>query len=312
MALQPLFPSLLLTNGAEDRNMCSLNSTLQLMRHIPEFLEKLKEWDNVTPLLTSLNYILSKCGTNRVISASPLREHLAKSTGRPLNDGNQYDTVELLGYLLDKCPNDLFNFSTSSDFRFNINGHPSPCPVCQQVQRPVSESDRILKISLPQSSSTLGMLLEKHFSVRHQSDGRRCPSCMAQGIEGERMAYMERLKLIQPPEYLLVQLLRMDFAGGKTVKNAYPVEIPDEVKVDEAMFKVIGTITHMGTAQQGHNRAYLKEGSRWFLCEDSKVCVIKTPIDSASEQNYCILLKKCGNEGAKQQQPQVESKRMVG
>ena len=72
------------------------------------------------------------------------------------------------------------------------------------------------------------------------------------------------------------------------------VDISDVVKVDKQEYSVIGTISHIGNdATEGHNRAYLKQGRRWFLCEDSKLPKEKCPIDTESEQNYCFLLRKC-------------------
>merc|ERR1712203_1213363 len=92
--------------------------------------------------------------------------------------------------------------------------------------------------------------------------------------------------------YILIQILRTTFVNGKAVKNTSPVEIPEKVTVDKTEYEVIGTITHMGTADAGHNRAYLKKGSRWYLCEDFKNPVERVPKDSAFEQNYCLLLKQ--------------------
>ena len=100
--------------------MCSLNSIIQLLRHIPEFQNEIKSWGTVTPLLTALNQIFSRVGTGKIISASILREHLAHETGRPINNGNQWDTVELLGYLLDHCPSNLFDLETTVEYRFLI------------------------------------------------------------------------------------------------------------------------------------------------------------------------------------------------
>ena len=69
---------------------------------------------------------------------------------------------------------------------------------------------------------------------------------------------MEKFSLSSYPQYLLVQILRMGFIEGKTVKNDSAVVIPDEVTVDKSIYEVIGVITHMGSAEAGHNRAYLK------------------------------------------------------
>ena len=120
MALQQMFPPLLLTNGGHDKNMCSLNSNLQLLRRVPEFVALVKHSQNDNPLLNSLSSIFSKCGTSQIISASLLRQHLARVTGEPLASGIQHDTVEMLNYLLDHldCPaaTNLFYFDTSFQY----------------------------------------------------------------------------------------------------------------------------------------------------------------------------------------------------
>ena len=294
MALQQMFPPLLLTNGGHDKNMCSLNSNLQLLRRVPEFVALVKHSQNDNPLINSLSSIFSKCGTSQIISASLLRQHLARVTGEPLASGIQHDTVEMLNYLLDHldCPaaTNLFYFDTSFQYRFNIDDHASPCPICKQLPKPVEGTDKFLKLPLPLSSTsiTLDKLLKTHFSIQHQSEGRSCAACPA----SPKLPYIEKLRISKYPQYILIQILRTTFVNGKAVKNTSPVEIPEKVTVDKTEYEVIGTITHMGTADAGHNRAYLKKGSRWYLCEDFKNPVERVPKDSAFEQNYCLLLKQ--------------------
>ena len=294
MALQQMFPPLLLTNGGHDKNMCSLNSNLQLLRRVPEFVALVKHSQNDNPLLNSLSSIFSKCGTSQIISASLLRQHLARVTGEPLASGIQHDTVEMLNYLLDHldCPaaTNLFYFDTSFQYRFNIDDHASPCPICKQLPKPVEGTDKFLKLPLPLSSTsiTLDKLLKTHFSIQHQSEGRSCAACPA----SPKLPYIEKLRISKYPQYILIQILRTTFVNGKAVKNTSPVEIPEKVTVDKTVYEIIGTITHMGTADAGHNRAYLKKGSKWYLCEDFKNPIERVPKDSAFEQNYCLLLKK--------------------
>ena len=106
---------------------------------------------------------------------------------------------------------------------------------------------------------------------------------------------MERLNIVKYPEYVIIQILRMDFTGGKTVKNPTAIDIsrPDNIFIDKRQYSIIGTISHMGTPDAGHNRAYLRKGSYWFLCEDSKLPACQIPSDTPFEQSYCILLKRC-------------------
>ena len=45
---------LLLKNGGQDKNMCSLNSILQLLQNIPEFLMELQGWSNTSAIINEL------------------------------------------------------------------------------------------------------------------------------------------------------------------------------------------------------------------------------------------------------------------
>ena len=216
MSLQK-FSSLLLKNGGKERNMCCLNSILQLLRHIPEFLIELEHWEKASPLLHELNIIPSCCGSSQPSSASRLRQLLAEATGRRLNSGNQHDTVELLGYLLNHCPSELFHFETISEYRFNVNGQPSSCPICHGIPDSIPGSDSLLRLALPQtwsntkSALTLQTLLDRHFRVLLQPE-RSCSTCKT------KFPFMEKLKLSKKPEYLIIQLLRMEFANNQTKK----------------------------------------------------------------------------------------------
>ena len=98
--------------------------------------------------------------------------------------------------------------------------------------------------------------------------------------------------MLRHPSYILVQLLRMNFQDGTTIKNPAPVTLTKEVIVDEISYQVIGTISHIGTAFAGHNRAFLKQAEKWFMRKDSRYPFKKNPVDPVTEQNYCLLLKK--------------------
>ena len=95
------FQSLLLKNGGSDRNMCSLNSPIQLLKHIPEFVETIHSLESKSAIFSVFSSILLNCGTDFPVSASLLRQLLANAVAKPLDSGAQHDTVELLSYLLD-------------------------------------------------------------------------------------------------------------------------------------------------------------------------------------------------------------------
>ena len=206
-----MFPPLLLKNGGIEKNMCSLNSNIQLLRHIPEFCSDLPNWTAASPLLKSLEKILSKCGTSELVSALPLRRLLAEVTGKPLNTGAQNDTIELLGYLLDHCPSQLFQFKTKQEHRFQINNSASPCPTCKSNPPPVLGSDKILKVTMAKSTHPISLsdMLKKCFSPLIQQDGRKCSFCLENKGDCPNLSYMEKLSLLEYPPYLVVQILRI-------------------------------------------------------------------------------------------------------
>ena len=273
--------------------MCSLNSIVQLLRHIPEFVNQLNNWNHISDITNSLIYIFSQQGSESPVSAIRLRQHLANTTGNDLNSGEQQDTIELLGFLLEHCPNNLFVFEAVSEYRFKVNGQPSPCPDCHQYPPSVSTPDTFLRLAIPGSWDrklpplTLQTVLNRHFRVSEQGI-RNCPftDCAAS------LPVMERFHITKHPEYLFIQLVRMQFVGNTTVKNTIAVQLPDTVTIDKEGYEVVGTVTHLGLPAAGHNRAYKKIGSSWYLFEDAKPIRQKEPIDCVNEQNYCILLKR--------------------
>ena len=157
--------------------MCSLNSVVQLLRHVPNFVQDLPNWQEGSELMSALSSVISNCGSPLPCSALTLRENLARSTNRDFNSGAQHDTVELLGYLLDHCPSELFYFDTSVAYQYYLNGRYAKCPTCRTVPKKVPSTQKILRLAVPNSASSLNDLLTRHFSIHLQSDGRSCGVC---------------------------------------------------------------------------------------------------------------------------------------
>ena len=202
--------------------MCSLNSIVQLLRHIPEFVNQLNNWNHISDVTNSLIFILSKQGSQSPVSALRLRQDLANIHGSSLNSGEQQDPVELLGFLLEHehkhCPNSLFVFETGPEQRFKVNGQPSPCPECQQFPPLRSTPDTFLRLDLLNSWNhqtsplTLQHVLNWHFRVVEPGN-RDCYFCDAS------LPVMERQRITKHPEYFLIQLLRTQIVQDTHVKN---------------------------------------------------------------------------------------------
>ena len=251
---------ILLCNGGVNKNMCSLNSVLQLLGNIQEFCAQVQEWKNTSLLINELIDILCKRDKAAPRSALELRRLLALAANTPLNSGIQQDTVELFGFLLDHVPNGLFCFRLSYEY--------TACPSCKTKPVQTSSPQKFLRVVLPgHGSFQLEDLLKRQFSFQHQIELRQCIQCLSSNPQSPRYEFMEKCKITEYPEYLLIQLLRNTFEGGKTVKNSSPVHFPgtEHVLVDNCPYQIIGTISHIGTAEAGHNRAYIRRKKSMVL-----------------------------------------------
>ena len=144
-----LIVPLLLKNGGEDKNLCSLNSIIQLLHSIPIIHNQLLELGDASALIQELRKVISNAGSPVPISALELRRFLALASNSPLNTGAQHDTVELFTHLLDHIPSGLFNFNEQIEYRFKVNDQPSGCPTCGRFPSQVSVSQKFLKLSFP-------------------------------------------------------------------------------------------------------------------------------------------------------------------
>ena len=274
--------------------MCFLNSIVQILRQVPEYLNELETLRITSQALNSLHMLYQNCGSNNPVSAMPFRQQLANATRKNINSGGQHDVMEILGFILNLRPTNIFRFHYRYECRFIVNNQAACCPICKTNPMPPPDDDIVLKLPLPKSWNnqssplTLQNLLNRHFQIRQQSEERQCSTSQCP----TRLPYKEKLCITNYPKYLIVQLLRMDCVNDVTVKNSIQVHIPDSVVVDKMKYEIIGSVTHQGTANAGHNRAFLKQGPTWFLFEDSFPSVPKKPVESEREQNYCLLLRK--------------------
>ena len=112
--------------------------------------------------------------------------------------------------------------------------------------------------------------MKRHFSATTQADGRKCSNCLLSDPYVPQMPSFEKTSLSTFPPFMFIQILRMGYSNGKTIKRGSFVSLPSELIIDKQKYELIGTISHMGTADAGHNRAYLRHGTNWYLCEDEQ------------------------------------------
>ena len=157
--------------------MCFLNGIIQILRHVPEYLNELQALRGRSPVHNSLLMLYQKCGSNSPVSALSFREKLATATGTNINSGEQQDIFEALGFVLNLGPTHLFHFQYLTEYRFSVNNEISCCPICKTNPKPLASPPNIfLRLPLPKSwnnpsspptTDTFKPVYKKKGSVQH-------------------------------------------------------------------------------------------------------------------------------------------------
>ena len=179
------FSALLLQNDIRgpDKNLCFVNSTLQILRVVPEFRQRL--FGNHFQVL--LKNILEKEGTGYSVSASPVRRLLGKSILQYASNAQQ-DAAEFLQHLfveVDVSCRKLFELKFRKDSKFFHGTALGPCPFCQRF--PNSKIDKLDIVVLSnvvetQRRVSLSCLLDDYFVAPSlETEGQRCSHCCPHG-----------------------------------------------------------------------------------------------------------------------------------
>ena len=115
----------------------------------------------------------------------------------------------------------------------------------------------------------------------------------------------QKVEIKQTGDYLIIQLLRMDFNEDtyepEKLKNKinfeenFKVETNKGVKKEEN-FKLVGIICHEGEPGGGHYFSYNKIGNKWYLFNDRSVSEVSgnniLNVDDIQSNNYILFYKK--------------------
>ena len=125
---------------------------------------------------------------------------------------------------------------------------------------------------------TVNLSIQQFFRTS-SLDGENQRFCAACG--GNQDATSE-VKLVKPPQVLIVQLQRFTQVGvGNFIKNSMKVSCDSDISLVEKIaephtrhsYRLISAIDHSGTYSNGHYTCFVldKASNQWFWCNDSIV-----------------------------------------
>ncbi len=295
-----------------DGNSCYVNSSLQQLFSVPNFMQALskrQEGHELTASLFQLYENLLQNGNSRCASAKPVKRVVDKLTNR-FHGYQQRDAHEFLGEVMDQIHEELSKDSESKSkqdptddfFRWNVQ----VCLQCKSCgySRSKEEMYRYLSIDIGQDvKPAVDSCLAKFFAPEDREVN--CEKCQEGKIATQTM------KILSVPKVILLHLKRFMVvekpgAAEETTelvikKNKVPVELTTTLSVDKLCnqssdkvplddYRLKSIVHHIGnTANSGHYTTDAlrpdpeEKVDRWVSFDDGVVAennldkIVKTP-----------------------------------
>ena len=238
------------TNLVSEKNLCFVNTALQLLNCVPRMntFFKMREYrlpnEQTKQMRVSeeVTRLFNTAG-NFTSSAAELRRLVATKSGRHyLKDGSQQDAIEFLVTLLQEVENEisLLNWEAKTviqefwgiekvekKFLSNTDGI---CRKCKSRPREEVEKIQVLSLDIPDTSrvTTLRGVLENYFSENSDEAKMKCnccthkTNCPETGVCKPK-GFVSRNMLVKSPDILLVQINRCsNLSGNKITTTVWP------------------------------------------------------------------------------------------
>ena len=314
-----MFPLRLVNNtGYEsEKNLCFVNTALQLLYSIAEFRNIFKNQvfnTNVNisfPICNELSRIFRTEG-NFPTSAAELRRLVGLFSGvEEISDGAQKDISHFLRLLLQTLEIELSEqspdiFAIINKFwgkekttRKFLNTADGACGICHNLPRIEEENFCILKLNIMQhvNQIMLTSLIENYYSESLETIDMKCSACCPHsshcpqlGSCRLRKAVNQRV-LARSPSFLIVQLLR--FQNYSNLKLKTKVVSENEITLPNLQkYELISIGDHLGPEiQNGHYVASIKQGNIWYRCNDQDIYNFESN-NINTEHNYIFVYRK--------------------
>ena len=300
-----------------DKNLCFVNTALQLLNSIQEFREFFKNQEyknNVNgsfPICEELSNIFrtdGKCST----SAAEVRRLVGLFSGvEDISDGQQKDISHFLRLLLQTLEIELSgqpeeNFALINKFwgkekaiRKFVHTPDGSCDKCHNFPRIEEENFSVLQLNIMQHVSEIQLtdLIGQYYSESMETIDMKCSSCCPHRsncpLSGNcklKKAVNQRI-LVRSPSFLIVQLLR--FQNFSNFKIPTKVVSKNEITLPNLQkYELISIGDHLGPViQNGHYVASLKYGNNWYRCNDEENYSFDSSMIN-TEHNYIFVYRK--------------------
>ncbi|CAD8140325.1 unnamed protein product [Paramecium octaurelia] len=298
------------------RYYCYLNSALQVLLSIDSLSEGIlaiqpKQGQKYLAAYQELLRTIKRSGSFSAIAAQSIWENCSGK----FQFNQQQDSHEFLLFFLGKIQEELvgkyknkqeFNSAEQawSDYtskNYDIvdtifAGQSTSQSFCKSCNQVCEGYDPIWDLSLPISKSYTGVdlmdCLKSYYREEVINDTWKCDKCKKANKSVKR-----RMFISQTPKYLIIQFKRFTtFPTSQKINDS--ISYPEKLDIQEfcskglqTKYKLKALITHMGSINGGHYKAYAERYDNWYLFDDETVSKINGK-QLSDRSAYVLLYQK--------------------
>ena len=311
------------TGLASERNICYVNSMLQLLKSVNEFEDLFTtgryrvDKKSKLPVSDEISRIFKFSG-NSPTSASALRSLVARLSGKHyLADGSHQDCLEFLETLLEELLKELEKSSPDAVKILNmfwgkeiqskifLETNDGSCMKCGQLPLRREEKFFIKKLYVKELQGIMSLqnLIEINQVEEENNVQMKCSNC----TEDKMKEALDKNVISVSPEFLLVTLMRFPHYRHIKVKTLVSAEkiltLPNKDK-----FILTAICDHHGEfISSGHYTTTVRQGDQWFKCDDQNINLIRSE-NMVHKSNYIYLYKKIGKHIPQSEADQTKEK----
>ena len=308
-------------------NTCYLNSTLQIMSHIPElnnYLNKYnpEKYNNIIDKHLVIEWIeLYNLMWSKDCIISPKRflfflRELSLKKNALFSGNDQNDAVEYFYFVIDCFHNSLNNTDnlklTKTKYKnineaislyektnssiihtlfssFIINNYINEETHAEEFNK--IETNFTIELIIPNINENISIEQCIEYTFKTES----MPDLWLDDKTNTRKKLKKNTKICYLPQILVLHLKRWDYTLRKNNKlityqsniDMFPFTMYNNA--ESCNYELFGIINHQGSVMGGHYYAYIKNNNQWLMFNDMNVSKVSNIMSS---DNYCFFYRK--------------------
>jgi ubiquitin carboxyl-terminal hydrolase 8 len=308
-------------------NTCYLNSTLQIISHIPElnnYLNKYNpdKYNNIIDKHLVIEWIeLHNLMWSKDCVISPKRflfflRELSLKKNALFSGNDQNDAVEYFYFVIDCFHNSLNNTDNLKLMKTNHKNINDAIELYEKtnssiihrlfssfiINNYINEETHAEEFNKIETNFTIELIIPNTHEnisieqcIEYTFKPESMPDLWLDDKTNTRKKLKKNTKICYLPEILVLHLKRWDYTLRKNNKlityqsniNMYPFTMYNSV--DSCNYELFGIINHQGTVMGGHYYAYIKKNNQWLMFNDMNVSKVSNIMSS---ENYCFFYRK--------------------